>query len=481
MRTLISMLALFCVLVLTSHQASSQWRSLYATYDDDTNGTGHNTTSVGVISEDTFVALVLTTNVRNFLIPYTGADSAQGRVNFVGYGGATSGVFQFWTDGGFDQIEMRNARKVVATPDSLVYVANNDPDHNILVFKFTGDSVEAVPPYRRQPTGTNSIFGLAVDGNGYVYVGNDTTTGKTDDVKIYNPIGQWNDTHTDSPVRTIDLPDGIYRGVAVTPNGGTLFIADYGQRKILKLTGSPTAGYTQDPTFNFQLGSADSIEGITTLPSVIGLGYLPSRNILFAACDIYFGGGSSYPFGRAYLINPHTGSLVSTDSSISVIDAAKWNFTMTGGYNLRSGGTSPGNASGYTSLYDVGFDEKGNVYTQSHYGWTVDKWTFDGTLPTITTVERISSQVPELFKLHQNFPNPFNPTTTIAFDIRQPGHVLLKVTDVLGREVKTLVNEAHGPGSYKVTFDAGGLPSGTYLYSLQTGESSTFMKMLLVK
>lgn len=481
MRILVSMLVLFCTLVLPYHQAASQWRCLYSTYDDDTNGTGHNTTSVGVISEDTFVALVLTTNVRNFLIPYAGADSAKGRVNSVGYGGATSNVFQFWTDGGFDQVEMRNARKVAATRDSLVLVANNDPEHNILVFKFTGDTVEAVSPFRRQPTGDNGIFGLALDDQGYVYVSNDTSTGKTDDVKIYKPLSQWGETHTDAPVGTIDLPDGIYRGIAVTPNGGTLFVADYGNRKILKFTGSPTTGYTQDANFNFQLGPADSIEGIATLPSVIGLGYLPSKNILLAACDMYFGGGASYPYGRVYLINPFTGSLVSSDSSVSVIDAAQWNFTLTGGYNLRSGGTSPGNASGYTSLYDVGFDEKGNVYMQSHYGWTVDKWTFDGTLPTVTTVERTSSRIPESFTLHQNYPNPFNPTTTITFDIQRTAHVVLKVTDMLGREVKVLVNESHAPGSYKVHFDAGELPSGTYFYSLQTGEASLFRRMLLVK
>jgi hypothetical protein len=485
MRHSVPILALVSLLVIASNTSTAQWQCLYATWDDGTNGTGHNTPSVGVISEDMFVALVMTRDTRNFMIPYVNADSSHGRINSAGYGSATSGIYQAWSDGAFDQVLLQNAAKLVARPDSLIYVANNDPEHNILIFKFTGDTVEAVSPFRRQPTGANGIFGIAVDNNGYVYVSNDTSNGVTDDIKIYKPVSQWNDSHTDQAIQTINLPDGVYRGITVSPDGSSLFVSDADNRSILKFSGSPTTGYTQVQTFSFQLGEDDTLTESALRPIPINLGYLSPNNILFAATDVH--GYSSttygtYSYGRIYLINPGTGALISNDSSISVIDQAKWNFDMTGGYNLRGDGTTYGNASGYTSTYDVTFDQMGNVYSQSFFGWTVEKWEFLGTLPSfLTSVERIDNGVPQSFALMQNYPNPFNPTTTISFQITANSFVTLKVYDALGREVATLVNEEKSPGTYRTTWDASRFGSGVYYYRLQSGASSAARRMLLVK
>ena len=127
----------------------------------------------------------------NYLIPYVGADSSKGRVNFAGYS-PNNKVTQVWSDEAFDQVSMWNARQLVCTPDSLIYVANNDElEHNILVFRFTGDTTKAVPNalgnYPRQITGDKTIYGIDVDANGYVYVCVDTSTGITEDLKIYRP------------------------------------------------------------------------------------------------------------------------------------------------------------------------------------------------------------------------------------------------------------------------------------------------------
>ncbi|HEX9615337.1 MAG TPA: T9SS type A sorting domain-containing protein [Bacteroidota bacterium] len=469
----------------TSPVAQAQWQCVYATYDDDVNGTGHNTPSVGVISEDMFVALVMTPNARNFMIPYASADSGLGRLNFVGYGSsATSGIYQFWSDGGFDQVAMKNAGKLVVTPDSLIYVANNDPAHNILVFKFTGDTVAAAAPFPRQETGSNSIFGLAVDANGHVYVCNDTSNGVTNDLKIYNPVGMWSGT-TGAPLQTIDLPDGVYRGIAVSPNGDQLFVADT-NRLILKYTGSPATGYTLDGSFSFQMAPGDTIAGSAIRPGPINLSYLGSNNILFAAVDAHgytpSGTYGTYSFGRIYLLNPYTGALISTDSSMSIIDVAAWNYvTLDSSYTNRAGGTVPGNASGYASTYDVAFDENGNVYSQSYFGWTVEKWTYNGTLPVISGVERVSNTVPEAFRLEQNFPNPFNPATTIEFTVLNSGSVSLKVFDLLGREVTVLAQGHMVAGTYRATFEASNLPGGIYFYTLRTHDGSVTKKMTLVK
>jgi len=85
------------------------------------------------------------------------------------------------------------------------------------------------------------------------------------------------------------------------------------------------------------------------------------------------------------------------------------------------------------------------------------------------------------FKLAQNYPNPFNPSTTISFSIKEAGQVTLKVYDILGNEVTTLVNEVRQPGRYDVRFEAASLPSGTYFYKLVQGKNSEIKKLVLLK
>jgi len=92
------------------------------------------------------------------------------------------------------------------------------------------------------------------------------------------------------------------------------------------------------------------------------------------------------------------------------------------------------------------------------------------------------------YALHQNYPNPFNPTTDFGYRIADFGFVSLKVYDVLGREVATLVNEVKQPGAYSVRWNASGYPSGVYLYRLSAvgsnGAAQNFQsvkKLVLVK
>lgn len=85
------------------------------------------------------------------------------------------------------------------------------------------------------------------------------------------------------------------------------------------------------------------------------------------------------------------------------------------------------------------------------------------------------------FVLQQNYPNPFNPTTAISYQISKPGFVTLKVYDMLGKEIATLVNEEKPTGSYSVKFDASNLPSGVYVYRLSAGNFIKNQKMILAK
>ncbi len=96
-------------------------------------------------------------------------------------------------------------------------------------------------------------------------------------------------------------------------------------------------------------------------------------------------------------------------------------------------------------------------------------------------VQEISVILPTKYDLAQNYPNPFNLSTVIRFQLSVAGNALLKVYDVLGKEVATLVNETLKPGTYEATFDGSQLPSGIYFAKLEAGSYKHIIKMLMVK
>jgi hypothetical protein len=100
---------------------------------------------------------------------------------------------------------------------------------------------------------------------------------------------------------------------------------------------------------------------------------------------------------------------------------------------------------------------------------------------TVTGVQAESGSIPSAFALLQNYPNPFNPTTNIEFRIANLELVTLKVFDLLGREISTLVNEVRPAGLYTVRWDASSLPSGVYFYRLQAREFVQTRKMVITK
>jgi len=99
----------------------------------------------------------------------------------------------------------------------------------------------------------------------------------------------------------------------------------------------------------------------------------------------------------------------------------------------------------------------------------------------ITSVARLSTDLPTHFILSQNYPNPFNPTTTITFALPVKSFVSLKIFDALGREVGTLLNEELSVGIYSKQWDASGLPSGVYFYRLQAGSFIETKKLILLR
>ncbi|MDP3149057.1 MAG: T9SS type A sorting domain-containing protein [Ignavibacteria bacterium] len=99
----------------------------------------------------------------------------------------------------------------------------------------------------------------------------------------------------------------------------------------------------------------------------------------------------------------------------------------------------------------------------------------------VTTIETDKYSLPSSYALSQNYPNPFNPMTTIKYDLPREGIVLIKIYDMLGREVKTLIHEYKNAGSYNIEFNASNLSSGIYFYRLTAGDFTKIKKLILIK
>jgi hypothetical protein len=99
----------------------------------------------------------------------------------------------------------------------------------------------------------------------------------------------------------------------------------------------------------------------------------------------------------------------------------------------------------------------------------------------ISDVDHIDNEVVEKYFLTQNYPNPFNPKTTINYQIPESGFVSIKIFDVLGNEIASLINEEKPVGTYQIEFKADGLPSGVYFYQLKAGDFFETKKMVLLK
>ncbi|MEO8511927.1 MAG: T9SS type A sorting domain-containing protein [Ignavibacteria bacterium] len=104
-----------------------------------------------------------------------------------------------------------------------------------------------------------------------------------------------------------------------------------------------------------------------------------------------------------------------------------------------------------------------------------------GGMITYVGINNISTEIPGSFKLHQNYPNPFNPVTNFKFEIPEYSFVNVTIYDILGRKVKTEVENYLRPGTYRINFYAANLPSGTYFYRLTTNNYTETKKMILIK
>ncbi|MGK9367452.1 T9SS type A sorting domain-containing protein [Melioribacter sp. Ez-97] len=110
----------------------------------------------------------------------------------------------------------------------------------------------------------------------------------------------------------------------------------------------------------------------------------------------------------------------------------------------------------------------------------INNWLNYGT-PNPVSVREIAGKIPTEYSLKQNYPNPFNPTTNIEYSVPKDGYVSIKVFNMLGQQVATLFEGSQNAGNYVVTFDASNLPSGVYVYRLETDNVTLTKKLMLMK
>jgi hypothetical protein len=118
--------------------------------------------------------------------------------------------------------------------------------------------------------------------------------------------------------------------------------------------------------------------------------------------------------------------------------------------------------------------------TTGVYQYRLKQIDYDGSFRIYDPVE-VDFGVVKEYSLEQNYPNPFNPETVIKYSIPNSGRVVIKIFNVLGKELKTLVNEIKEAGSYEITFNAEDLSSGVYFYKLESGEYLKIRKMILLR
>ncbi|NCS90419.1 MAG: T9SS type A sorting domain-containing protein, partial [Ignavibacteria bacterium] len=132
-----------------------------------------------------------------------------------------------------------------------------------------------------------------------------------------------------------------------------------------------------------------------------------------------------------------------------------------------------------TELNNYSFTD--NSLASGNYSYRLKQIDFDGSFAYYWLNETVEVSTPVEFALLQNYPNPFNPVTKIKYAVSIRQYTTLKVYNILGREVATLVNEYQAAGNYEVKFDASNLSSGVYFYKLQSGNFVQTKKLLLMK
>lgn len=327
---------------------------------------------------------------------------------------------------------------------------NVDHEGNILASNFdrvlrinykTGEGINKV-----NVGNGGSITAAAADANGNVYASR--VSAGNQPLKIYdkdfNYIGN-----------VVDSLRGFARTLAVTQNGLTVYWAGFSNHAIYK--------YTRPDEFS-RFGKPDTVlKGM----QVESMQWHPKTGHLWVSSGSGNNKPNQFPGLKTNWLS-HTWYAYDTATK-TVVDSISW-FAVEDSLNRRPRAiafSADGNTA-YVAMY--GGTGKG-------YAWpTIQMFRKEG-----VAVQERPANIPEGYALSQNFPNPFNPSTEIQFSIAKAGVTTLKIYDMLGKEVATLVNRHLPAGTHKFTFDASRLATGAYIYEMTSNGVRLSKKMSFMK
>ena len=456
-----------------------------------------------------------------------------GNVYVTGFSGIIEGVFEHhdfltikYNSGGIEQWVARYdgpadrgldvAADIVVDADGNVYVTgrsaaiNNDMDYATI--KYNSEGLEQwVARYNGIEQGDDQAVALAVDNSGNIFVTGfsqqDTTSSTRDYVTIkYNSNGQeqwvavYSTSGDDEPNDlAIDNSGNVYvtgKSNAVS-TGEDYLTVKYTSEGVEQWT----ARYTGLNTLQSDRGKALAVDNAGNVYVTGGSyggtagGFSDYATVKYNSDGVeQWAARYSYPnagIDEAVSIaldeegNIYVGGF-SQSETLNDYAAIKYNANGEEQWVARYNGSANSN----DMIAAIAVDEQSNVYVTgtSRGAGTVEDYVTIKYSQKTSDVQTISSEIPDNFTLFQNYPNPFNPTTKIKFavpfvekhrDASLP--LTLKIYNILGNEVATLVDEYKPAGTYEIEFNVSGLASGIYYYQLSAGSFSETKKMILLK
>ncbi len=272
-------------------------------------------------------------------------------------------------------------------------------------------------------------------------------------------------------IHTLKSLEGATDSTALITDPGTMdFIID--PPKLV--AGTVTTGETELSGRTFARRERKSIVivpvGQGTIPEVVDVRWHRDYAIRWAALTrVFYGGYRSTPLPLLSAVHSSgtdvKNELLNTDRQYAEMDSAEYIELSFG-----AGGAVP-----------AGFTRSFVLETTGRYVRPSQNVKEAASLSKTGTTEESVEGVPASFELKANYPNPFNPSTTIEYAVPRAGHVDIRVFDALGREIAVLVNETKPVGNYRIRFDASDFPSGVCFYRMKSGSFEKTRKFLLMK
>ncbi len=402
-----------------------------------------------------------------------------------------------------------SAHGVAVSPDGKVWTQMFYAQDTLIIGNAKGDTLKVRGIHVYNPDGTPASFspikiysGTGIQDTNYNSARGLTTDRYNGDILAasYNTVYELN-YKTGAALRKYTPPDSSTLTACPTDTSGDVFIG--------KVLDSVAPGQIIDNTFAFVGNWVDTTRGYSRAFEVSKDGnhvywcgytnnavwdYYSSTGIYgtYAVADTEAKGlqsesacwqpGTNYLWlSQSYVTNAYTQNkwyafdTKTTPWTLKDSIAWVWNSDPTkGGYKYSSADSANGHPRG------IAFSVTGDTTYLAMYN--INGPGFEMFTSPATAVNQTPNKVPSTYALSQNYPNPFNPSTKIDYDLKSNGRVNLAVYDVLGRVVATLVNGYQSAGQYSVTFNAAGLSSGVYFYTLRTSNGSSITKkMLLMK